>query len=195
MGSDALLATSLERTIVDNVLEMLELNARVDRTVLLVDGILVHDDDDGSTLRDCVCSDCTNTDISQLVVVNPSHVDHSISIGQDLDVVTGDATIGSAIDECTTFRGRMVLGDDDGSARGRGSMVEYLGGQSRVYKEEDSKYETEALTQSMSGPESRRDRRRIFEGMKRHGVCTRLESRFGRLLVQRTGKDGADIRR
>ena len=118
MGSDALLATSLDRTIVDNVLEMLELNAGMDRTVLLVDGVLVHDDDDRSTLRDCVCSDGTNTDIRQLVVVNSSHIDHTVGIGQDLDVVAGDATIGSTIDECTTCRSRMMLGDDDSSARG-----------------------------------------------------------------------------
>ena len=74
-------------------------------------------------------------------------------------------------------------------------MVEVLGAQSRVDKKEDAEDEAETLTQCMAVPKGRRCTMRVFERVKRHGVVTSLENRFGRLLVQRTRKDGADIRR
>ena len=70
----------------------------------------------------------TDANVSQLVIVNPSHVDHTVGIGQDLDVVTGDATIGSTIDECTTVGGQLMLGDDDCIAEERKVMVKSLWG-------------------------------------------------------------------
>ena len=48
--SNALHSTGFERSVFDVVLEMFELHTRMDRTLLLMKCVLMHDKDDGSTL-------------------------------------------------------------------------------------------------------------------------------------------------
>ena len=71
-SSDTLEATGLEGAIVHSVAEMFELDTRVDRTIGLVNGILMHDDDAWTSLRSGITCNGTDGDIVQLVVIDAS---------------------------------------------------------------------------------------------------------------------------
>jgi hypothetical protein len=82
----------------------------MDRTLLLMKGILMYDEDDWSTLRLSDRSDCTNLDQSQLVIINASDINNSIR-DQNNDIAS-DSPISSAIDEGTSNRLGMIMSRD-----------------------------------------------------------------------------------
>jgi hypothetical protein len=84
----------------------------MDRTLLLMEGILMHDEDDRSALRLSDRSNCTNLDQSQLVIINASDINNSIRDGNDANVTASNSTIGSAIDESASNHLGMIMSRD-----------------------------------------------------------------------------------
>ena len=96
---EALQATCLEGTVIDLVLEMLQLDTRMDGTMLLIDRILVHDDDDRPTLRFGIRSNSPDLDLGELMVIDASDVDSAPARGDEVNVIASDYSIDSTIDE------------------------------------------------------------------------------------------------
>ena len=74
MGSDSLDSLCFEGSILDDVLVILQLHSEVDGTMLLKDGILVHDHDDGTSLGLCKCSSGTHDYGIHLVIGNAGNI-------------------------------------------------------------------------------------------------------------------------
>jgi hypothetical protein len=84
----------------------------MDRTLLLMKGILMYDEDDWSTLRLSDRSDCTNLDQSQLVIINAGDINNSIRDQNNANVIASNSAISSAIDESALNRLGMIMSRD-----------------------------------------------------------------------------------
>ena len=92
----------LERSVINTILEIFQLDTGMDGTMLLENSILVHDDDNRAMLRYSIRSHGSNLDGGKLVVVDTSDVDGSISHGNDADIIPCETTIGASIYQSTT---------------------------------------------------------------------------------------------
>ena len=70
--------------------------------MLLENGVLIHDDNDGATLRYGVGSDGSDLDGGKLVVVNTSYVNSPIGHGYDANIISCNTTISTSIYQSTT---------------------------------------------------------------------------------------------
>ena len=105
---EALHTAGLQGTVIDLVLEVFELHTGMDRPMGLEDGVLMHDDNDGATLRFSIGSDCSDLDLRQLVVINTSDIDGPSSSRDDPNIIACNATIGSSIDKGSDGRLGMM---------------------------------------------------------------------------------------
>jgi hypothetical protein len=72
----------------------------MDRLALSGVCILVHDQDDGSSVGFDECAGSDNTDIGDPVVVDSFNVDCTVRVdANDADVVSCNSTVGSAVNE------------------------------------------------------------------------------------------------
>jgi hypothetical protein len=81
----------------------------MDRMLLLMKGILMHDEDDWSMLRLSDRSDCTNLDQSQLVIINAGDINNSIRDRNNANVIASDSAVSSTIDESASNRLGMIM--------------------------------------------------------------------------------------
>jgi hypothetical protein len=77
--------------------------------ILLIDSVLMQDEDDWAMLPVSIRADGTNLDLHQLVVVDTSDIDSMSCSGNDVDVATCNATIGSIVDQ-SSMMGFCLVG-------------------------------------------------------------------------------------
>jgi hypothetical protein len=77
-GSVALKSASLERAIVDLVLEVFQLDTRINSALLLMEDVLMHDDNHRSALGVSESSNSSNLDGRELMVIDASDVNNTV---------------------------------------------------------------------------------------------------------------------
>ena len=69
--------------------------------MLLIDRILVHDDDDWTTLRFSICANCADLDLSELMIIDARNVHRTTGHRDDAYIIANNPTIGTTIYKST----------------------------------------------------------------------------------------------
>ncbi len=110
-GDDTLKAAMMMRRFVDESTKRTELGSRMNSMPLSVVGVLVHDDNEVTTLCTNGGTGSNDGNINNLVIIDPLDVDLSTGFMDDMDIVAGYATIGATIDKSATADSAMIGGN------------------------------------------------------------------------------------
>lgn len=97
---DGLSTSGTDRTVIHSILEVFELDTRMNGGVRVEDSILMEDTNDRTVLGIEKATDGTDAKIGKLVGINTGDVNTTIMIhADDVNIGAGKTTIGTAVDE------------------------------------------------------------------------------------------------
>jgi hypothetical protein len=116
-GIDPLLSANASRFVIHILFVPFELTRGVNCLSLLGPGVLVHDDNDVTTLSTYDSTGRNNGDINNLMIIDPLDIDLLTALMNDTNIVAGYAAIGATIDKSATADSAMIGGNIESFGR------------------------------------------------------------------------------
>jgi hypothetical protein len=110
-GLDPFLSANASRFVIHILFVPFELTRGVNCLSLLGPGVLVHDDNDVTTLGTYDSTGRNDGDINNLMIIDPLDIHLLTRLMNDTDIVAGYATIGATIDKSATADSAMIGGN------------------------------------------------------------------------------------